>query len=230
MNADRILSQLLSGGAGAGLAGGLAGGLASGLLVSKAGRRLGKRALELGGVAAVAGLAYGAYRRWRETSGAAAGSVPDLRGVGQSALSAASSQGSLGPQADPELGVLLLRAMVAAAHADGKLEPSERGVIFERIARLDIASADKAELWDQLDHPVGIDALAASAATPERAAAVYAAALLAIEVDSAQERAWLSQLAARLRLAPELVASLHSEAGVAPELREAPSAAPVEAA
>ena len=56
MDPDRILSELLGGDRARGLAGGVAAGLAGSLLLSKAGRRLGKRALELGGLAAVAGL------------------------------------------------------------------------------------------------------------------------------------------------------------------------------
>jgi uncharacterized membrane protein YebE (DUF533 family) len=60
MSFDRILSQLLSSPARAGLAGAVAGGL----LTSKAGRKLGKRAVELGGIAAIAGLAYTAWRRY----------------------------------------------------------------------------------------------------------------------------------------------------------------------
>jgi uncharacterized membrane protein YebE (DUF533 family) len=49
---------------------------------------------------------------------------------------------------------------------------------------------------------------------PGQAAEVYAASLLAIEVDSPAERAYLGLLAARLGLADELVASLHGAAGV----------------
>ena len=43
---DRILSELLGSAGGKGFAGGVAGGLASQLLLSKAGRKLGKRALD----------------------------------------------------------------------------------------------------------------------------------------------------------------------------------------
>lgn len=58
MNFDRVLKSLLSSPASAGIAGAVAGGL----LASHGGRKLGKKALELGGMAALAGLAYKAWQ------------------------------------------------------------------------------------------------------------------------------------------------------------------------
>ena len=213
MNADRLLSQLLSSGAGAGLAGGLAGGLASGLLTSKAGRKLGKRAVELGGLAAVAGLAYAAFRHFREGAGAPVGPAPEPAGrspVGAGFLPAP------GSAAADALGRQLLRVMIAAAHADGRLDPAERGALFERVARLELPAAEKVELWDELERPVDLAALVSEVTSREHASELYAAALLSIDVDTDAERAWLAQLAARLGLPVPLVDALHREAGAPP--------------
>jgi uncharacterized membrane protein YebE (DUF533 family) len=207
MNADRLLSQLLASGAGAALAGGLAGGL----LTSKAGRRFGKRALEVGGLAAVAGLAYAAFRRHREGAGAPVGPAPGARAHPTAEFlpePASADADALGRQ--------LLRAMIAAAHADGRLDGAERGVIFERVAQLDLPPAEKVELWDELERPLDLAALAAEATSRERASELYAAALLAIDVDTEAERAWLAELAARLGLPAALVEALHREAGLPP--------------
>ncbi len=60
---NKLLGQFL-GNTASEFAGGMAGGLASSLLTSKSGRKLGKSALKLGGIAAVGALAYTAYQRY----------------------------------------------------------------------------------------------------------------------------------------------------------------------
>jgi uncharacterized membrane protein YebE (DUF533 family) len=210
MAIDRILSELLSSPAKAGLAGAVAGGL----LTSRAGRKLGKKAVELGGLAAIAGLAYTAWRRYEEGRPASARPAA-VAAVTPAALEAA---GFLPPPqreaGGDSLARLLLRAMIAAARADGKLDGGERRRLFDRIARLDLGDAERADLFAEIEKPIGLDEIATGVRSPEQAAEVYAASLLAIEIDTPAERAYLSLLAARLGLADELVASLHREAGV----------------
>jgi uncharacterized membrane protein YebE (DUF533 family) len=214
MSFDRILSQLLSSPARAGLAGAVAGGL----LTSKAGRKLGKRAVELGGIAAIAGLAYTAWRRY-EARGAAP--APGGGAAGLDALREPrmlEAAGFLPPPRQEAVGEplarLLLRAMIAAARADGRLDGEERRRLFDRIVGLDLGEAERADLYAELEKPVTPDQLAAAVVGPAQAAEVYAASLLAIDVDTPAERAYLSLLAGRLALDDELVASLHREAGI----------------
>ena len=52
--------------------------------------------------------------------------------------------------------------------------------------------------------------MAGAARNPAEAAEIYTASLLAIDVDNAAERGYLSLLAARLKLDAELVAHLHA--------------------
>lgn len=236
MSNDRILSQILGSGAASGFAGGLAGGLASGLLTSKAGRKLGKKALRVGGVAAVGGLAYAAWSRYRQgqagspslarTAGAdvtthgspAAGGVPGSEvGTPRPEFAAGAAElerfvPAAGQEAAGEaVGLTLLRAMIAAAQADGKLDGEERREIFERLSTLDLSASEKAALFEQLERPVDLNALVSAATTPEIAAEIYTASLLAIDVDTPAERGYLSMLAARLALPDALVESIHHE-------------------
>ena len=210
MSIDRILSQLLSSGAGAGLAGALAGGL----LTSKAGRKIGKSALELGGVAAIAGLAYSAWRKHQR----GVVHAPPLPSDAEPTPSALRTAGFLPAahalEGEGALARDLLRAMLAAARADGKLDASERRKLSEHVARGDLADGERAALYAELEQPVSIDEVVAAATTPQRAIELYSASLLAIAVDSAAERGYLALLAARLELDEELVASIHREAGV----------------
>ena len=217
MSANRILSELLANAQKSGLAGGLAGGLASGLLVSKAGRKLGKRALELGGLAVIAGLGYTAWRRYQESQGGAL--APQATGV------AAVPAGFLPPPSQPEaadaLGRVLLDAMIAAARADGRLDAAEQRVLFEQVGRLGLPESERAELFAALERPVELRTLVAAAKTQERAVEIYAASLLAIDVDTPAERGYLAMLAGALGLPEALVAQIHQEACVAPQNAEA---------
>ncbi|MCG8589192.1 MAG: tellurite resistance TerB family protein [Proteobacteria bacterium] len=223
MGADRILSQLLGGGAASGFAGGLAGGLASGLLTSKAGRKFGKSALKVGGIAAVGGLAYAAFSRYRQQQ-QASGGAGHLAAVEPSALSERFVPTANAPRQVEQLGLTLLRAMIAAAQADGRLDGRERHTIEGRVRCLDLPDADKAELLAQLDRPVDMSTLVAEARTPEIAAEIYTASLLAIDVDTPAERAYLAMLAARLGLPEELVGSIHRELEISEADAQPPSA------
>jgi uncharacterized membrane protein YebE (DUF533 family) len=212
MSIDRVLSELLSSPAKAGIAGAVAGGL----LTSKAGRKLGKRAVELGGLAAIAGLAYTAWRRHQEGRPA---TTPPAAAAGARVTPAALEAAGFLPQARAAaareaVARLLLRAMIAAARADGKLDPGERRRLFDRVARMNLGDAERAEFFAEIEKPAGLEEIAVAVDSPEQAAEVYAASLLAIEVDSPAERAYLSLLAARLGLEEGMVASLHREAGV----------------
>ncbi len=213
LDANKILGQLLSGGAATGIAGALAGGM----LMSKRGRRLGKKALEIGGLAAIAGAAWMAYDRYR--GGAArtrSGAAEPIDTLGRATIAGFLPAPSETRRAN-ELGLTLIRAMIAAARADGKLEGREGEAIFRAVHDLDLAPGEKALLLEELGKPVDLDALVAAATTPAIAAEIYAAALLAIELDTPAERAWLSMLATRLRLDAGLVAQLESRGEREPE-------------
>ena len=210
MSTDRILSQILGSGAVSAFAGGAAGGLAGNLLSSKGGRKLGKKALKVGGIAAVGGLAYAAWSRYREGQRQEA---PDPR-----AWPETDAARFVPPPERPDeaeaLGMLLVRAMVASAQADGRLDGAERHAIYERVGALPLSEPEKAELLAELEAPVDMGELVKAARTPELAAEVYTASLLAIDVDTVAERAYLTMLAARLGLPEALVASIHQEVGV----------------
>jgi uncharacterized membrane protein YebE (DUF533 family) len=110
---------------------------------------------------------------------------------------------------------LVLKAMVNAAKADGRIDESEMSRILGAVqeggaekASLDFLRAEMAKPLDTTD------LVAAAKGNPELAAKLYAASLLAIEVDTTAERDYLAQLAAALDLAPEVTEHLHQTAGV----------------
>jgi uncharacterized membrane protein YebE (DUF533 family) len=183
------------------------------MLTSKSGRKLGTKALKMGGIAAVGALAYGAFQRYQSGPGAA----PEVPSQAAQAPLAPAPEGSafLPSQNDPagqqNLGLTLVRAMIAAARADGRLDAQESQAIFERIETLGFDPQDQALLVEEMGRPVDMDAIVNSAHSPEVAAEIYIASLLAIDVDTAAEKSYLAMLAARLKLPPDLVTELHRQ-------------------
>ena len=194
-----------------------AAGLAAGMLLSGGGLgKLAGNAVKIGAVAAVGGLAYNAWQNYQRNQ--------------QGAPAQAPSQDAFIPPAgdtrgQEELGKTLVRAMISAAKADGRIDADEKEAIFAKLETMSLSSEEKAWVFDELSSPLDINAVVARADTPEHATEIYAASLVAITADTASERAYLDALASKLRLAPALVAETHKAAGErAPE----PAAAPVE--
>jgi uncharacterized membrane protein YebE (DUF533 family) len=204
------------GGVGGGV---LAGGLAGLLMGSKQGRRLAGTALQLGGMAVVGALAYKAYRDWQSgvpsTAPSSSQMLPPPSGTPFNPVDATDQQ---------SLARNLLRAMIAAAKSDGHIDAKEQAKIFSEMDKLPLDADDKAFVMDELRAPLDIDAVAKAVRTPEEAAEIYTASLLAVDVDNAAERSYLGLLAARLNLDERLVAHLHATVEGATESAQAPAA------
>ena len=211
---NKILEQFMGSGAAGGFAGGLAGGLTSSMLTSKKGRKLGKSALKMGGMAAVGAMAYGAYKKYSSSKTGTTQALPPQNDAANlqmppqesSFLPAAGDQ-----QGTENLGLTLVRAMIAAARSDGTLDAQESQAIFQRINSLPLGQEEKSLLIEEMGRPVNMDTLVNSATTIEIASEIYLASLLAIDVDTAAEESYLAMLAARLKLPAELVAELHKQ-------------------
>ena len=210
---SKILDQLMGSGAAGGFAGGLAGGLASSVLTSKKGRKLGTKALKLGGIAALGAMAYGAFQKYnsnqpnRQRPAAPVEEVP-LQPAPEDSPFLPAQNDSAGMQ---HLRLILVRAMIAAARADGTLDAQESQAIFQRIESLGLPAEERDQLVQELGRPVDIDAIVQSATSQEIAAEIYLVSLMAIDVDTVEEQSYLAMLAARMGLPRELVQELHAQ-------------------
>jgi uncharacterized membrane protein YebE (DUF533 family) len=221
--------------------GGLAklGGLALiGTLAYKAyqNRQAGKPLLDMGGVAGKLAGALGggaAQDPGAATPGALPGGVPvpdkvssgstagSPTGAGQSeghvfhSLDVADVPQDSGfhPVSQTEDDALLyLRAMVAAASADGHLDDGERSRIVRGLTESGIDPEATRWLERELASPADVEELSAPVNTPEKAAQVYAAARIAIDPDTMQEREFLRRLAEALDLDPAIRAQIDDTA------------------
>jgi uncharacterized membrane protein YebE (DUF533 family) len=110
---------------------------------------------------------------------------------------------------------LVLKAMINAAKADGRIEESEITRIVGKVQESGTDQTSQAFLKAEMEKPMDTASLVAAArGKPELAAELYAASLLAIEVDTPAEKDYLAQLAASLGLAPQVTQQLHQAVGL----------------
>jgi uncharacterized membrane protein YebE (DUF533 family) len=205
-DARRLLNQLVDSGAAGGFAGGLAGGaLANILSGNKKAKKVAGSALQLGGIALVGGLAYKAWQNYQKGPGAAADTGLVTPPAGSAFLPA--SNDTTGTSA---LSLLLARAMIAAAKADGQIDTQESQTILNQINSLDMPAEDKAFLFEEYGRPLDVQGLTSAVDSQEHAAEVYAASVLMVDPPSPPEQIYLDTLARELRLDDGLVGEIHA--------------------
>jgi uncharacterized membrane protein YebE (DUF533 family) len=201
-----LKSQLDRASGSQGFAGGAVAGGLLGMLLGGGGRRRGFG----GGIgsAVLGALAMQAYNTYQQNRSRGPNDP-----LPQSFDRQASFDQQLLPHAQPAADgspfeLTLVRAMVGAAKADGHIDAAEQRRLFAEVERLGLDAEAKAYVFDLLTRDVDIASLSAAVSSPEQGAELYLAARLAIDPDEPAERAYLDALAQRLRLPPELRASL----------------------
>lgn len=181
------------------------GGVLGLLLGNRRGRGLGGAALKYGSVAALGALAWKAYQEHQARQG---GAVP-------AAAPATAASGGFAALPAPQLeqhSRAMLKALIAAAKADGHMDERERELVHAELQRSEADAATRLWVEDELRRPVEPAEVAAAASGPEMAAEIYLASLLVVDQTSTMERAYLDALASELRLAPSLKAELETRA------------------
>jgi uncharacterized membrane protein YebE (DUF533 family) len=219
---DEVLSGLFGGGQG----GGGLGSVLTDALGQASQAAGGKENLALGALGALLGSVLGGGK------GAAKGAV----GGGALALLAALAykalQGTQQESQEVPLGLrepgnaqekdqlegqagLLLKAMINAAKADGQIDQNEIQRIVGRLGEAGIDQKTQNFVISEMNKPMNTEELVAAArGNPQLGAQLYAASLLAIEVDTPGERAYLENLAGSLGLVPQAVANLENTMGL----------------
>ncbi len=200
-----IIDKLVSSGVAGGLAGGVAGGALANALSGKKGKKLAGSALKLGGLALVGGVAYKAWQSYRQGAGAAADTAITAPPAGSAFLP--DTTNSTETEA---LSLVIARAMIAAAKADGQIDTGESQAILNQINSLDMPAENKAFLFEEYGRPLDVQSLAAAVDTHEHAAEVYAASVLMVDPPSPPEKIYLDTLARELGLEVALVGEIHA--------------------
>ncbi|MCA0399332.1 MAG: DUF533 domain-containing protein [Proteobacteria bacterium] len=184
------------------------GGLAAILLGTGAGRKLTGTAAKLGGMALIGGLAYKALQNYQ-----AGKPLLDLSGA---ASEITGTPAALPPPANEQNHALrLVRAMIAAASADGIIDDKERAAIAGNLKAAGLDAEATAYIEHEFANPAEIGTLCEGISTAEEGAQVYAAARLAIDPDTPDEKDFLAALAGMLELDAGLVAHIDAAANSA---------------
>lgn len=189
----------------------------------------GRQNLALGGLGALAGALLGGGGK--SVGGALGGGVMALLG----AMAFKALQGSGQPKGQVPLGLLepqtetdqreleqqaelVLKAMVNAAKADGRIDEAEIGRIVGKLQEVGADPEDQRYVIAQLQAPLETEKLiSAVRGRPELAAEIYAASLMAIEVDTSAEKAYLEKLALGLGLPQQVLRRIEQMVGLQPD-------------
>ena len=201
-----LLGGLLGGGAGAGAGGGGAGlgGLLGGLLGGGSpmgGAPLSRSAggTNYAALASLGMMAFQAYQAWQRSQASAPQEAP--RTVDLLA----------GPEAE-EHSHAILRALIAAAKADGRIDDAEKQMISTEIGRHTDDPQLQQWLDDEVAKPLDANDVAQSATDPAMASEMYLASVMLVDDQQDAERNYLDELAAALQIDPQLQVHLEQQA------------------
>ena len=185
-----LLGGLLGGGAGGGLGGALGGGTQS---------RSG--GTNYAALASLGMMAYQAYQAWqRSQASAAPQQIPQTADL------------LAGPEVE-EHSHAVLRALIAAAKADGEIDAREQQMINEEISK---HTADQQlQQWFQAEVSKPLDAnevAQAANGNPAMAAEMYLVSVILVDDQQDAERSYLDELAAALQIDPDLQVHLERQA------------------
>jgi len=194
-------------------AGAALGGLGALILGTGAGRSLAGSAIKLGGLALIGGLAYKALQNYQQ-------GAPPLTGgkaaaPAQALLAAPSGSGFEAEASTGEHATILIRAMIAAAAADGRIDAAEQKKILGSFGKSDLDPAARQFLARELEKPATVEELASACSSPEEAAKIYTAARISVDVDSDEEHEFLAALADALGIDDDLAAHIDAAARTA---------------
>lgn len=181
-----------------GILGGLLGGAAGGMVTSSAGTG------GLGGL--LGGLLEGPAQRGAQHSNDAS-----FGEVFNDAL-ARQDEPEIAPTAEQNaVAGLMLRAMIQAAKADGKIDDAEKERLLGQMGDLD--DEDRAFIREQMAAPVDAQALAREVPKGLEAQ-VYMMSLMAIDFDNRAEAEYLNSLAQALGVDQQTANAIHEQVGV----------------
>ena len=106
---------------------------------------------------------------------------------------------------------LMLRAMIQAAKADGKIDETEKEHLMSELGELD--DEERQFIREQMAAP--IDAAALAREVPKgMEPQVYLMSVMAIDFDSQDEAQYLHKLAQAMGLSPQVINQIHQQVGV----------------
>jgi len=176
--------------------GAIAAGVMALLLGTSTGRRATTSALKLGSLAAVGGIAWQAYKNWSADNNTAA-QTESSQAIGHLNTDEANNRS-----------LILLKAMIAAAKADGHIDDMEMADIQKQVTELGLTGDIAGFVQNEIASPSSLEELAKLSDSPETGAEIYLISSILINKENELERAYLDALAAALELPDALLIEL----------------------
>ena len=190
-------------------AGAAAGGLGAVVLGTQAGRSLAAKAIKVGGLALIGGLAYKALQNYQQGK-------PLISHADQMQLGAAPQGSGFETAAvSNDAAITYIRGMIAAAAADGRIDAKEQEKILGGLQQAGLGAHAEEFLANELNSPATVEDLVKGVSTPEEAVQLFTAARIAIDLKNQEEHDFLVALAQGLGLDGQLVAHIDSAARAA---------------
>jgi uncharacterized membrane protein YebE (DUF533 family) len=190
-------------------AGAALGGLGALVLGTSSGRSLAATAVRVGSLALIGGLAYKAYQNYQQGRPVLSSTRP---GEKQTLVAAPAGSGFEPGAVTHDAARRYIRAMIAAAAADGRIGAAEQQKILGGLKQAGIEDSAQQFLATEIANPATVEELAQGVASPEEAVQLYTAARIAVDPDTSEERAFLADLAEALGIDDELVAQVDAAA------------------
>jgi uncharacterized membrane protein YebE (DUF533 family) len=171
-----------------------------------------KGAMTGGALAMLAGIAYKAFTEAGQA--AQASGTPAASGAAELPLGLRAPQTAAEEQAMENTAQLVIKGMINIAKSDGQVSVDEVQRIVGKVEAAGMGADAQEWLMTELRQPLNLDAFVAEIPSPEVAAEVYAASLLAVEVDTLQEKDYLRSFAEKAGLHPLVVQHIHQSMGV----------------
>ncbi len=168
--------------------GGLVGGAAAGgimalLMGNKSARKFAGKAATYGGAALLGGLAYKAFQNYQQNSGGQTDT-----GTGLNMTTVPDEQAFVSDEVmQPAFEMTLIKAMIAAAKADGHIDADEQQRIFKAVDEMSLSNEMKGMVFDLLQQQITVEALVSGIDKVEQKSELYLASCLAINPDHPSE-------------------------------------------
>lgn len=107
------------------------------------------------------------------------------------------------PAVDNDKALLLVKAMIAAAKADGEIDAQERATILGALDEQGQGVEAHEFVETEMAKPLNLFEITSGVTDEETARQVYIASCMAIDIDTEAERSYLDRLAARIGLEPD---------------------------
>lgn len=173
-------------------------------------------AIQGGALAILAGVAYKALTNAGQGAQGvpAPGETPEFSG-GDVPLGVRAPRNIGEAQAIEHTAELVIRGMMNVAKADGQVSADEILQIIGKLREAGMGGDAEAWIMAELRRPLDLDAFVAEIPNQEVAAQVYAASLLAVEVDTPQERIYLTDFARKTGIDGAVAGEIQKSVGVA---------------